>query len=125
MFFMQCESFLDDQRHLQSRQGKSNAQSLFGLREIPSLAQIRNLLDGASATELFEVFFKVYEGLQRSGRLQPYEQWNGHLLVALDGTQYCQSQKIHCWPTSFGVNHLDCVILKNVANLTCGSLAQW
>jgi hypothetical protein len=96
VFFMQCESFLDHQRHLQSRQGKNNAQSLFGLREIPSSAQIRNLLDAVAATELFEVFFKVYERLQRNGRLQQYQQWNGHLLVALDGTEYFKSQKIHC-----------------------------
>jgi len=96
VFFMQCESFLDHQRHLQSRQGQDNAQSLFELREIPSSAQLRNLLDAVAAAELFEVFFKVYEGLEQSGRLQPYQQWNGHLLVALDGTEYFKSQKIHC-----------------------------
>lgn len=96
VFFMQCESFLEHQRHLQSRQGQDNAQSLFGVSEIPSSAQIRNLLDGVAASELFEVFFKVYEQLQQRGRLQAYQQWNGHLLVALDGTEYFQSQKIHC-----------------------------
>lgn len=96
VFFMQCESFLEHQRHLQSRQGKNNAQSLFGLREIPSSAQIRNLLDAVAAAELFEVFFRVYGALQRGGVLRPYQQWNGHLLVALDGTEYFKSQKIHC-----------------------------
>lgn len=75
---------------------KDNAQSLFGVEEIPSSAQIRNLLDAVAAADLFEVFYKVYEGLQQRGRLQPYQQWNGHLLVALDGTEYFKSQKIHC-----------------------------
>ncbi|MGG6262866.1 ISNCY family transposase [Leptolyngbya sp. AN03gr2] len=96
VFFMQCESFLDHQRQMQSRRGKDNAQSLFGIAEIPSSVQIRNLLDGVAATGLFAVFFRVYAALMRGGYLQAYEQWNGHLLVAMDGTEYFKSQKIHC-----------------------------
>jgi hypothetical protein len=33
-FFMQCESFLEHQRQRQSRRGKDNAQTLFGLVQI-------------------------------------------------------------------------------------------
>lgn len=36
-FFMQSESFLDYQRQLNSRSGRDNAQSLFGLAQIPSV----------------------------------------------------------------------------------------
>jgi len=82
VFFMQCGSFLDHQRQMRSRRGKDNAQSLFGVKEIPSSPQIRNLLDEVEAVGLFEVFFKVYAVLMRGGYLQPYQQWNGHLLVA-------------------------------------------
>jgi len=96
VFFMQCESFLEHQRQMQSRRGKDNAQSLFGLGAIPSSAQIRNLLDAVAAVGLYEVFFQVYGVLRRGGYLQPYQQRNGHLLVALDGTEYFKSQKIHC-----------------------------
>lgn len=96
VFFMQCESFLEHQRQMQSRRGKDNAQSLFGIAQIPSSAQIRNLLDGVAAMGLFEVFFQVYAALMRGGYLQPYQQRNGHLLVALDGTEYFKSQKIQC-----------------------------
>jgi hypothetical protein len=96
VFFMQCESFLEHQRQMQSRRGKDNAQSLFGVETIPSSPQIRNVLDAVDAQGLFEVFFQVYAALRRGGYLQPYQQWNGHLLVALDGTEYFKSQKIHC-----------------------------
>jgi hypothetical protein len=96
VFFMQCESFLEHQRQMQSRRGQDNAQSLFGLDAIPSSAQIRNVLDAVAAVGLDEVFFQVYGALRRGGYLQPYQQWNGHLLVALDGTEYFKSQKIHC-----------------------------
>ncbi|NJK53018.1 MAG: ISNCY family transposase [Leptolyngbyaceae cyanobacterium SU_3_3] len=74
VFFMQCESFLEHQRQMQSRRGKDNAQSLFGIGEIPSCAQIRNLLDEVAAVGLFEVFFQVYAALRRGRYLQPYEQ---------------------------------------------------
>ena len=96
VFFMQCESFLEHQRQMQSRRGQDNARSLFGLEQIPSSPQIRNLLDQVAAAGLFEVFFQVYGALRRGGYLQPYQQLAGHLLVALDGTEYFRSQKVHC-----------------------------
>jgi len=96
VFFMQCESFLEHQRQMQSRWGKDNAQSLFGLVQIPTMPQIRNILDEIGAWQLFAVFFWVYQGLQRGGHLKPYQWLGGHLLVTLDGTQYFNSQKIHC-----------------------------
>jgi hypothetical protein len=95
VFFMQCESFLEHQRQMQSRRGKDNAQTLFGLVEIPTMPQIRNILDGIVAEKLFAVFGWVYQALQREGHLQPYE-YLGGLLVTLDGTEYFSSQKIHC-----------------------------
>ena len=45
MFFMQCESFLEHQRQMQSRWGKNNAQTLFGLTQVPTNNQIKNILD--------------------------------------------------------------------------------
>lgn len=96
VFFMQCESFLEHQRHLQSREGKNNAETIFGLAHIPTMLQIRNILDKIAAQELFAVFSWVYHALQREGYLKPYQYLGGHLLVALDGTQYFSSQKIHC-----------------------------
>ena len=96
VFFMQCESFLEHQRQLQSRRGKDNAQSLFGLGQIPTTAQTCNILDGIAAKRLFGVFDWVYQALQRKRYLEPYHCLGGHLLVTLDGTQYFSSQKIHC-----------------------------
>jgi hypothetical protein len=42
-FFMQNESFLEYQRQLNSRCGRDNAQSLFGLVNIPTIEQIKNI----------------------------------------------------------------------------------
>jgi hypothetical protein len=96
MFFMQCESFLEHQRQMQSRRGKDNAQTLFGLNQIPSVPQIRNILDQIGPQLLFGVFERVYSALQQGGYLKPYQCLGGHLLVTLDGTQYFSSQKLGC-----------------------------
>ena len=64
---MQSSSFLDYQRHLDSREGRNNAESLFGLTQIPSLEQIRNILDQVAATNLFEVFDSNLSGFGAPG----------------------------------------------------------
>jgi hypothetical protein len=94
-FFMQSESFLDYQRHLESHHGNSNAQRLFGMMGVPTVPQIRNILDGIPAITLSGVFHWVYQALKREGHLRAFEYWGG-LLIALDGTQYFDSQAVHC-----------------------------
>ena len=95
-FFMQSESFLDYQRQLNSRSGKDNAQSLFRLEQIPSVEQIRNILDLVAPSGLFGVFERVYQSLKQQGTLERFEILDGNLLVALDGTDYYSSQKVSC-----------------------------
>jgi hypothetical protein len=69
---------------------------LFGLDQIPTTAQIRNILDQIAVKQLSGVFEWVYQALRRGGHLKRYHCLGGHLLVTLDGTQYFSSQKIHC-----------------------------
>jgi hypothetical protein len=96
VFFMQCESFLEHQRQMQSRCGEDNAQTLFGLGQVPTTPQIRNILDQLAASLLYKVFERVYQTLKQGGYLQSYQCLGGDLLVTLDGTQYFSSQKIEC-----------------------------
>ena len=95
VFFMQSESFLEYQRHLENHHGNSNAQSLFGMIKVPSVPQIRNIVDGIPATYLSGVFHWVYQALKRGGHLKPFQVLGG-LLIALDGTQYFDSHQLHC-----------------------------
>jgi hypothetical protein len=96
VFFMQSPSFLDFQRTLQVAKGCNNALTLFGVTQIPSDNQTRNLLDPVPPPALFPVFAAVVEALQDDGHLEAYRCVNGDLLVAMDGTQYFSSTKIHC-----------------------------
>jgi hypothetical protein len=96
VFFMQCESFLAHQHRMQSQQGENNAVRMFGLTALPTVPQIRNVLDELPSVRLSGVFDWVYQQLRQAGLLKPYEVLGGHLLVALDGTQYFSSDSIHC-----------------------------
>jgi hypothetical protein len=96
MFFMQSQSFLEYQRQMQSRSGKDNVQSIFGVERIPSDPQIRNILDLISARSLSVVFERIYQLLQMGNHLKRYERLGGNLLICLDGTEYHSSSKISC-----------------------------
>jgi len=78
------------------RKGKNNAQSLFGVHQMPSDNQIRNLLDPVSPEQVFPVFEDILQVLEQQGQLEGFRSLAGTLLVALDGTEYFRSRQIHC-----------------------------
>jgi len=96
VFFTQSPSFLDFQRNLQVTKGCNNALTLFGIEQIPTDNHIRNLLDPIPPSAVSQVFAAVVEALHAGGQLEAYRSINGDLLVAMDGTQYFSSTKIHC-----------------------------
>jgi hypothetical protein len=59
VFFTQTPSFLVYQRMMEGSKGNSNAQSLFGVHQIPSDNQIRNLLDSVVPEHVFPVFEEI------------------------------------------------------------------
>jgi hypothetical protein len=96
VFFTQSPSFLAHQEDMKRRKGSCNAESLFGLEQIPSDNQIRALLDPVAPSNVSAVFRDVYQRLERTGVLQDYRSHANSILVAMDGTQYFSSQKIQC-----------------------------
>ena len=61
VFFMQAPSFLAHQRDMQRLKGQNNASSLFGLDEVPSDPQIRNLLDPVPPEQLAAPFWLIFD----------------------------------------------------------------
>ncbi len=100
VFFMQSPSFLAHQRDMQRKQGRHNAATLFGVEQIPSDPQIRNLLDPIAPEHLCPPYWAIYAALQArpvgTRHLQQHVGYGKTLLVALDGTYYFSAQKIHC-----------------------------
>jgi len=96
VFFTQSPSFLAYQRTMRQAKGRSNAESLFGIGDIPCDNQIRTLLDPVAPAHLFPVFAGVYDALDGAGHLSQWRVFADQLLIALDGTEYFSSQEIHC-----------------------------
>ena len=96
VFFAQSPSFLAHQRDMQRRKGQSNAERLFELEKLPSDNQIRNLLDPVDPQSLKEVYQYVFREMEDSKLLESYRSYGDQLLIAVDGTEYFTSKKIHC-----------------------------
>jgi hypothetical protein len=97
VFFMQSPSFLAHQRRLEDGHGRSNGESLFGIAKIPSDNHIRDMLDAASPSLLHPMFAEAVDLLKRApGGLDDFRRLGGHVLIALDGTEYHCSKTIRC-----------------------------
>ena len=78
VFMLQAPSFLAHQRDMQRSKGRNNAQSLFGVHQMPSDNQIRNILDPIAPSHLSELFWQVYAQLQAAQLLAA---WPAHTCV--------------------------------------------
>jgi hypothetical protein len=96
VFIMQSSSFLAHQRLLQSKKGRNNARSLFQVTEIPSDAQIRNLLDPLANTDFATDFWYVLNELKEQQQLLRFRNDLQTYAVALDGVNFFSSEKISC-----------------------------
>ncbi len=81
---------------MQGSKGQSNAQSLFGVHQIPSDNHIRDLLDPVKPEQVFPVFEEILQVLEQQGQLEGFRAVADTLLIALDGTEYFSSSQIHC-----------------------------
>lgn len=100
-FFLQSPSFLSYQRAMQERIRRNNANSLFGVHEIPTDDQIRNVLDklgGEDLRLLYGYFFVLLQAFERDGYLTQFriKELGNTLLVAIDGTDHFSSPVLFC-----------------------------
>lgn len=98
VFFMQSPSFLARQRQLQEGpgHGRSNCETLFEMMGIPCDNHIRAMLDPVEPKLFFPVFDTAFEAMDECGGLDAFRQLGGHVLIALDGTEYFRSNDIRC-----------------------------
>lgn len=96
VFYTQAPSFLSWQQDMEKRTGRNNARSLFGIEQIPSVEQARNLLDPVDPGLLGPVFWAVYHTLSERGQLKEFKGVGGTELISLDGTYHHSSTKINC-----------------------------
>ncbi len=119
MFFFQHPSLLEYQRRMKKKHGRANLESIFGVTDLPSDSQMRELLDGATVAPLRDVLTETFERMRRVGWTAKFgTEVNGekYYTAVLDGSQYFSSPKIHCpsclhWEDKNGDAHYSHVVV--------------
>jgi hypothetical protein len=103
VMFFQHPSLLQFQRAMEKRRRRCNLQTMFGVHEIPSDTQMREILDGVKPEALRGVLPQLWEKVRRVGwggrfttPLPSGEHRGTYYTVALDGSEYFRSTKIQC-----------------------------
>jgi len=100
MFFFQHPSMLQFQHKLKQRHSRCNLETVFGVKDIPSDTQLRDILDGAPAEPLRRLLAVIFNRFRRSGwacEFRTSEALGKRFYpVAIDGTDYFASSEINC-----------------------------
>lgn len=96
VFYFQNKSWLSFQRDVETAKGLSNAQTMFGIQEIPSDNHIRKILDTITPECFKTIYEKILLKIKTLGVLKKFTFLKEYLLVAVDGTYYHSSKNISC-----------------------------
>ncbi len=97
VFFLPSPSFLARQQALEHQRGRSNATALFNMERTPCDNHIRDMLDSVAPEHFYPEFRALWQMVREQGYLDAYRVLDGqHLLISLDGTQYCSSYTVQC-----------------------------
>jgi len=70
--------------------------NLFGVTRAPCDTQMREIVDEVEPDDIRPAFKEVLSELQRGKALEAYVYYQGHYLIAADGTGYFSSDSVHC-----------------------------
>jgi hypothetical protein len=103
MFFFQHPSLLQFQIAMKQRRGRCNLESIFGVRQLPSQTQLRDIIDAADSASIRRLLPIFFEQMRRAGWAYDYQsavsraaQTPAFYVAALDGTDYFHSQALNC-----------------------------
>ena len=103
LMFFQHPSLLQFQRAMEHKRRRCNLQTLFGVSQVPSDTQMREILDGVEPESVRPLLPQLWEKVRRAGwgprftTTLPSGQHQGtYYTVALDGSEYFRSTKVQC-----------------------------
>jgi len=103
MMFFQHPSLLQFQRAMAKKRQRCNLQTIFGVQEIPSDTQMRDMLDGVEVEALRGLLPQLWEKVRRAGwggrfttTLSSGEHQGPYYTIAVDGREYFRSTQIQC-----------------------------
>lgn len=74
----------------------NNLRTLFDVQSIPKESQMKDILDSIPYESFYPIFPEFLSRLQRAKKLESYQYINNSYMLALDGTQYFESESISC-----------------------------
>jgi hypothetical protein len=92
MFSLKAPSLLA----FDKERAEGNWHTIYGIQHVPCDTYMRERLDPVSPGWLRPIFTSVFRQLQRGKALEAMQFFDGHYLLALDGTEYFSSQTMHC-----------------------------
>ena len=103
LMFFQHPSLLQFQRAMQQKRRRCNLETIFGVSEVPSDTQMREILDDVDPEPLRAVLPRLWEKVRRAGwaarfrtTLPTGRHRGDYYTVALDGSEYFHSTTIQC-----------------------------
>jgi len=103
LMFYQHPSWLQFQRVMKQKRGRCNLETIFGVNEVPSDTQMREILDGVETEPLRRLLPELFESVRRAGGANQFKitvpsgaQRGDYDTLALDGSDYFHSTQIEC-----------------------------
>lgn len=96
MMFFQDPSMLEFQRKLQNIRHSNNLKTIFDVKSIPRSTQLKEVVDQVPSTDIEPLFHHFFNRVQRGKHLEQFRYIDGKYIVAIDGTQYFESESISC-----------------------------
>lgn len=78
------------------RSDDANFRAVYGVAQVPSDTQMREILDEVDPEEQRPVFSGIFRDLQRGKVLESMRYLDEGLILSLDGVEYFSSKEIHC-----------------------------
>ncbi len=103
VFFFQHPSLLAFQEKLQKKKGRSNLETMFGVREVPSQTQLRENVDSVEPEAVRQLMPLFFEKMRRAGWASQFQSEissgrdaGKYYVAAVDGTTYFESTALGC-----------------------------
>lgn len=117
MMFFQHPSLLPFQRVMKQNRKRCNLETIFGVQDVPSDTQMREILDGVPIEPVRRLVPELFEGVRRAGwatqfkiHLPTGQHRGDYYTLAVDGSDYLHSTRIQCpgclrWTDAEGTVH--------------------
>jgi len=96
-FSLKYDSFNSFFKDLDESEDKRiSVKHLYRAKNIPSSTRLKEIVDPIDTKLLRPVFNDVLREMQRGKELEKFKIFDKYYILALDGTQYYESEKVHC-----------------------------